>query len=58
MQSKNYNAVNGGVYETPKCEIIEMKIEGAILSDSLRMDSSHEGYTEINWTGIWNNENN
>lgn len=46
--SEEQQAANGReAYEAPKCEIIEMQNEGAILS------ASNESFTESDWGGSW-----
>lgn len=49
MQQEKQDLLNGAAYEAPKCEIIEMQNEGAILS------ASNESFTEKNWGGSWDN---
>jgi len=46
--NEGQQAANGReAYEAPKCEIIEMQNEGAILS------ASNESFTESDWGGSW-----
>lgn len=40
-------------YESPKCEIITLENEAAVLSAS-QANVTHEGFTEEKWTGNWN----
>lgn len=48
--NEEQQAANGReAYEAPKCEIIEMQNEGAILS------ASNESFEETHWNGGWDN---
>lgn len=47
MNEKQQAANGREAYEAPKCEIIEMQNEGAILS------ASNESFTESDWGGSW-----
>ena len=47
MNEKQQAANGREAYEGPKCEIIEMQNEGAILS------ASNESFTESDWGGSW-----
>lgn len=47
MNEEQQAATSREAYEAPKCEIIEMQNEGAILS------ASNESFTESDWGGSW-----
>lgn len=47
MNEEQQAASSREAYEAPKCEIIEMQNEGAILS------ASNESFTESDWGGSW-----
>lgn len=49
MNEKQQAANGREAYEAPKCEIIEMQNEGAILS------ASNESFTENPWKPSWDN---
>lgn len=38
-------------YESPQCSVYEVEMESGILSSSVGLGATHQGFTEKDWTG-------